>query len=156
MPPAPTSFPAGCASRLNPVPLKIAKDSSARNSVKGSSVTDLYPEIDLHEHGMLEVGGGDLIYWESCGNPRGRPLSCMEAQVRMSLALAKNLCEEGHIGLLTPLSTRPKTSVAAAATTNEVSDAPSQEEAVGKPSHSPNKLVIPPAHHETVPGLIQL
>ena len=40
---------------------------------KESSVTDLYPEIDPHEYGMLEVGGGDLIYWESCGNPRGKP-----------------------------------------------------------------------------------
>ena len=63
---------------------------------------------------------------------------------------------EGHIDLLPPIATRPKTNVAAAATTNEVSDAPSQEEAVGKPSHSPNKLVIHPDHHETVPGLIQL
>jgi proline iminopeptidase len=23
--------------------------------------------------GMLEVAGGDLIYWELCGNPEGRP-----------------------------------------------------------------------------------
>jgi proline iminopeptidase len=33
----------------------------------------LYPEIEPYERGMLAVEGGDLIYWESCGNPRGKP-----------------------------------------------------------------------------------
>ena len=33
----------------------------------------LYPEIEPHEHGMLDVGDGQLVYWEVCGNPRGRP-----------------------------------------------------------------------------------
>ena len=36
-------------------------------------MTDLYPEIEPHEHGMLEVGDGNLVYWETCGNPRGKP-----------------------------------------------------------------------------------
>ena len=36
-------------------------------------MTDLYPEIEPHERGMLEVGDGDLVYWETCGNPRGKP-----------------------------------------------------------------------------------
>jgi hypothetical protein len=32
---------------------------------------------------MLEVGGGDLIYWEVCGNPSGNPLlSCMAVPAR--------------------------------------------------------------------------
>ena len=26
-----------------------------------------------HTHGMLEVAGGDLIYWELCGDPNGKP-----------------------------------------------------------------------------------
>ncbi len=34
---------------------------------------DLYPEIEPHAHGMLEVGDGNLVYWETCGNPRGKP-----------------------------------------------------------------------------------
>jgi proline iminopeptidase len=33
----------------------------------------LYPEIEPYEHGTLEVSDGDLIYWETCGNPRGKP-----------------------------------------------------------------------------------
>ena len=36
-------------------------------------MTDLYPEIEPHAHGMLEVPGGDLLYWEVCGNPKGKP-----------------------------------------------------------------------------------
>ncbi len=27
-------------------------------------MTDFYPEIEPHEHGMLEVGDGNLVYWE--------------------------------------------------------------------------------------------
>src|ERR1051326_349067 len=34
---------------------------------------DLYPEIEPYAHGMLEVTGGDLVYWETCGNPGGKP-----------------------------------------------------------------------------------
>ncbi len=33
----------------------------------------LYPDIAPHDHGMLEVGDGNRIYWEACGNPRGKP-----------------------------------------------------------------------------------
>ena len=39
----------------------------------------LYPPIEPHATGMLEVGDGagptrDLIYWEECGNPGGKPV----------------------------------------------------------------------------------
>ncbi|MEV8542424.1 prolyl aminopeptidase [Streptomyces sp. NPDC051572] len=33
----------------------------------------LYPEIEPYDHGMLDVGDGNHIYWETCGNPRGKP-----------------------------------------------------------------------------------
>ena len=36
-------------------------------------MADLYPEIEPFAQGMLEVTGGDLVYWEVCGNPRGKP-----------------------------------------------------------------------------------
>lgn len=36
-------------------------------------MTDLYPAIEPYEHGMLEVGDGNRVYWEACGNPRGKP-----------------------------------------------------------------------------------
>ena len=28
---------------------------------------------DPYEHGLLDVGGGELVYWETCGNPAGKP-----------------------------------------------------------------------------------
>ncbi|MDO3436026.1 prolyl aminopeptidase [Rhizobium sp. CBN3] len=33
----------------------------------------LYPEIEPHDHGLLDTGDGNLIHWEACGNPMGRP-----------------------------------------------------------------------------------
>ncbi|GGK58100.1 prolyl aminopeptidase [Streptomyces flaveus] len=33
----------------------------------------LYPEIEPYDHGMLDVGDGNHVYWEVCGNPRGKP-----------------------------------------------------------------------------------
>ncbi|GAA2840581.1 prolyl aminopeptidase [Crossiella cryophila] len=33
----------------------------------------MYPEIEPHEHGFLEVGDGHRVYWEVCGNPAGLP-----------------------------------------------------------------------------------
>ncbi|MER6353862.1 prolyl aminopeptidase [Streptomyces sp. NPDC001634] len=33
----------------------------------------LYPETEPYDHGMLDVGDGNRIYWEVCGNPHGKP-----------------------------------------------------------------------------------
>ncbi|AYY14932.1 prolyl aminopeptidase [Actinobacteria bacterium YIM 96077] len=33
----------------------------------------LYPPIEPYRHGWLDVGDGNLVYWEECGNPRGKP-----------------------------------------------------------------------------------
>jgi proline iminopeptidase len=38
-----------------------------------SLVTGEYPEIEPFDHGLLEVGDGNLVYWETCGNPKGKP-----------------------------------------------------------------------------------
>ena len=35
-------------------------------------MTGIYPEISPYQHAMLDVGDGNLIYWETCGNPRGK------------------------------------------------------------------------------------
>jgi proline iminopeptidase len=34
---------------------------------------DIYPEIEPYEDGMLEVGEGNVVHWEACGDPRGKP-----------------------------------------------------------------------------------
>ena len=36
-------------------------------------MTGLFSAIEPYEHCMLAVGDGNLVYWESCGNPRGKP-----------------------------------------------------------------------------------
>ena len=36
-------------------------------------MTFLYSEIEPYEQGMLNVGDGNLIYWELCGNLNGKP-----------------------------------------------------------------------------------
>ncbi|MDN3297466.1 prolyl aminopeptidase [Streptomyces ficellus] len=33
----------------------------------------MYPETEPHDHGMLDVGDGNLIHWEVHGNPAGKP-----------------------------------------------------------------------------------
>ena len=34
---------------------------------------DLYPEIEPYESGLLDAGDGNRVYWETCGNPQGKP-----------------------------------------------------------------------------------
>jgi proline iminopeptidase len=36
-------------------------------------MADRYPEIEPYEHGMLDAGDGQLVYWEVCGNLDGNP-----------------------------------------------------------------------------------
>lgn len=36
-------------------------------------MTMLYPPIEAYDQGMLDVGDGNLVYWEVCGNPDGKP-----------------------------------------------------------------------------------
>jgi proline iminopeptidase len=36
-------------------------------------MADLNPPIEPYDHGMLDVGDGNLVYWEVCGNPDGKP-----------------------------------------------------------------------------------
>jgi proline iminopeptidase len=36
-------------------------------------MTGLFPEIEPYEHGTLEVGDGNRVHWQTCGNPCGKP-----------------------------------------------------------------------------------
>ncbi len=36
-------------------------------------MVELYPPIEPYDQGMLDVGDGNLVYWEVCGNPEGKP-----------------------------------------------------------------------------------
>jgi proline iminopeptidase len=35
-------------------------------------MTEPYPPIEPYDHGMLDVGDGNLVYWEACCNPHGK------------------------------------------------------------------------------------
>ena len=37
------------------------------------TLATFYPPIDPFEHGMLDTGDGHQVYWERCGNPKGKP-----------------------------------------------------------------------------------
>jgi proline iminopeptidase len=37
-------------------------------------MAELPPALEPYEHGMLDVGDGNLVYWEQCGNPDGKPV----------------------------------------------------------------------------------
>lgn len=36
-------------------------------------MSEPYPPIEPYDQGMLDVGDGNLVYWEACGNPDGKP-----------------------------------------------------------------------------------
>jgi hypothetical protein len=38
-----------------------------------NGIVDRYPQIEPYDRGMLDVGGGQQLYWETCGNPAGTP-----------------------------------------------------------------------------------
>jgi proline iminopeptidase len=39
----------------------------------GQRTGSFYPSIQPYASGMLDVGDGHSLYWETCGNPEGRP-----------------------------------------------------------------------------------
>ena len=45
----------------------------APHTDRGDRMTSLFQEIEPYEHGLLEIGDGNRVYWEACGNPRGKP-----------------------------------------------------------------------------------
>src|SRR5205823_3143172 len=46
---------------------------STGSPVLGNPVTEWYPPIEPYDRGLLDVGDGNLVYWETCGNPDGKP-----------------------------------------------------------------------------------
>jgi proline iminopeptidase len=94
---------------------------------------DIYPEIAPYEHGMLAVGDGDSIYWETCGNPRGKPAvvihggpgsGCISWHRRLfdPSAYRVVLFDQRNCGRSAPNASAPETSLAANTTANLVDD----------------------------------
>jgi proline iminopeptidase len=44
-----------------------------RGDGEETRVPESYPPIEPYDQGMLDVGDGNLVYWETCGQPAGKP-----------------------------------------------------------------------------------
>src|SRR5579862_1228775 len=50
----------------------MAKDDG-RGPWQAWAMASLYPEVDPYDAGLLDVGDNNRVYYEVCGNPRGKP-----------------------------------------------------------------------------------
>src|SRR5882757_3471157 len=50
------------------------KARPAERSADNDPVRESYPPIEPHRQGLLDVGQGHQLHWESCGNPDGKPV----------------------------------------------------------------------------------
>ena len=93
----------------------------------------LYPEIEPYERGMLEAGDGNLVYWETCGNPRGKPAvvlhggpgsGCSEWHRRLfdPAVYRTVLFDQRGCGRSRPHASAPDTDLANNNTTNLIKD----------------------------------
>jgi proline iminopeptidase len=93
----------------------------------------LYPEIEPDDRGMLDVGGGDFVYWEACGNPGGKPAvvvhggpgsGCTDWHRRLfdPRAYRVVLFDQRGCGRSTPHASVPETGLANNHTWNLVAD----------------------------------
>jgi proline iminopeptidase len=93
----------------------------------------LYPEIEPYETGMLDVGDGTSIYWETCGNPDGKPAlalhggpgsGCSPSMRRYFDPAAYRivLFDQRNCGRSRPLASDPAVSLAANTTQQQIAD----------------------------------
>jgi proline iminopeptidase len=93
----------------------------------------LYPPIEPHAHGMLDAGDGDLVYWEVCGNPAGKPAvylhggpgsGCTRASRRFFDPAVYRivLFDQRNCGRSTPHASDPSVDLASNTTANLVAD----------------------------------
>jgi proline iminopeptidase len=94
---------------------------------------DRYPEIQPYEHGMLDVGDGNLVYWETCGNPGGKPAvvlhggpgsGCSSGERRLFDPAAYRivLFDQRGCGRSKPLASLPETDLSTNTTQHLVAD----------------------------------
>jgi len=47
--------------------------SAGDDSKEEVTMPELYPPIEPYDSGLLDVGDGNRVYWETCGHPDGKP-----------------------------------------------------------------------------------
>jgi len=96
-------------------------------------MTSLYPTIEPYEHGMLEVGGGNRVYWETCGNRSGKPALVIHGGPGSGCTLWHRrlfdpaiyrvvLFDQRNCGRSTPHASAPDTDLASNNTANLIAD----------------------------------
>jgi pimeloyl-ACP methyl ester carboxylesterase len=105
-------------------------------------VPGLYPQLEPYDHGLLDVGDGNAVYWETCGNPDGKPAlyvhggpgsGCTPASRRFCDPEAYRivLLDQRNCGRSTPHASEPATELAANTTAHLVRDLESLREHLG-------------------------
>lgn len=93
-----------------------------------------YPEVEPFDSGLLDVGGGDHVYWELCGNPRGKPAVVFHGGPGSGCspffrtlfdpsAYLAVLFDQRNCGRSTPHASNPSTNLKANTTENLIADA---------------------------------
>ncbi len=96
-------------------------------------MSGLYREIEPYERGMLEAGDGNLVYWETCGNRRGKPAvvlhggpgsGCTEWHRRLfdPGAYRVVLFDQRNCGQSTPHASEPEIDLTSNNTPNLIAD----------------------------------
>src|SRR5438046_1922881 len=60
------------ASDRNEAPLCCTVAACSLGEQGAPRMADLYPPTEPYDHGMLDVGDHNLVYWETRGNPDGK------------------------------------------------------------------------------------
>jgi proline iminopeptidase len=105
-------------------------------------VPELYPEIEPYDHGMLEASHGNRVYWETCGNPAGKPAlvlhggpgsGCTPWQRRLFDPAAYRivLFDQRGCGRSTPHAARHDTDLAGNTTHHLIADIEALRETLG-------------------------
>lgn len=93
----------------------------------------IYPPVEPYEHGTLEVGDGNRVYWETSGNPDGKPAVVLHGGPGSSAgpywrrmfdpdAYRIVLFDQRGCGRSTPDAAEPETSLATNTTTHLIAD----------------------------------
>jgi proline iminopeptidase len=96
-------------------------------------VKGLYPKVEPYEHGMLRVGADTSVYWETCGNPVGKPAlvlhggpgsGCTPWHRRLfdPAAYRVVLFDQRNCGRSLPSASRPDTDLSSNCTPNLLAD----------------------------------
>jgi proline iminopeptidase len=93
----------------------------------------VYPELEPYDRGLLNVGDGDSVYWEACGNPEGKPAVFVHGgpgsgsspyfrRVFDPSAYRIALFDQRNCGRSTPHASDPDADLAANTTANLIED----------------------------------